>query len=498
MNQRSAALLTKSQREGLLRGLEGSSADRKLRQRINTRLRDSTVDHRLLFARMENNELRETFSSDLSAFEQHMQRLEEVRKRIYSPVAGIDSNISEIKQYADEMEALLEKIRSLNNRDTVNDHGSRRTEKEIKKIENEGESIRRDILEIIHDSRDNLEEIIDRSQAIINSSDQFQLFLKDEYSGFIQGIKQVHADFKQVKSELDLLLNDINQFEGVFQSGDNSRHDYPYTEIGLSQRAEKVNKLSEEYRRRHNHRLRAPRQHNSKPKLADCIRILEKHLNRRAFSPDTRENVVKSIGFYLRVIDAVDADLEQITEEAIESTITTHCHDKILDSVSVNIKTESKSKALKQGKQKIGKSRLSNAELRALAENNDDISKIAGIDGYSLQDLLLKRVLEEPDLLGSNIEFLEIEPTIEYHGMPVRASLMGNDSEANTVLINIEVCSPEDLAERLERMELLIDAMDGGEEVRGIIVVPLREFENKKSIRKDKFPRVDVRPISSK
>jgi DNA repair exonuclease SbcCD ATPase subunit len=496
MNQRSAALLTKSQREGLLRGLESSSSDRKLRQRINTRLRDSTVDHRLLFARMENNELRETFSSDLSAFKQHMQRLEEIRNRIHSPVAGIDSNISEIKQYADEMEELLEKIRSLNDRDTVNDHNSRRTEKEIRKIESEGESIYRDILEVIHDSEDSLEEIIDRSQAIINSSDQFQLFLKDEYSVFIQGIKQVHADFKEVKSELDLLLNDINQFERVFQSGDNSRHDYPYTEIGLSQRAEKVNKLSEEYRRRH--RLRRRRQHNSKPKLVDCITILEKHLNRRALSPDTRENVVKSIGFYLRVIDAVDADLEQMTEEAIESTITTHCHDKILDSVSVNIKTESKSKALKQGKQKIGKSRLSNAELRALAENNDDISKIAGIDGYSLQDLLLKRVLEEPDLLGSNIEFLEIEPTIEYHGMPVRASLMGNDSEGNTVLINIEVGSSEDLAERLERMELLIDAVDGDEEVRGIIVVPLREFENKKSIRKDEFPRVDVRPISSK
>ena len=57
--------------------------------------------------------------------------------------------------------------------------------------------------------------------------------------------------------------------------------------------------------------------------------------------------------------------------------------------------------------------------------------------------------------------------------------------------------SSEDLTAKLERMQLLIDAVSEDDEVRGIVVVPRREFGDEKSITEYEFPRVDICPISS-
>lgn len=516
MDERSAALLTKSQREGLLRGLGSSSSDRKLRQRINTRVQNSTVDLRLLFSRMENEELEEAFRSDLSAFEEYMERLEDTRRRIqeYSRrTRSIPSDIYDVAQLLEEYTDTIEDLQSLEadlnelsgepQEESQVTFDQQEIENQVLELEDEGEYLRGDLLELSQNSREEVEnwksgiaKITDHLRIIANSSDELRLFLDEHYSQFIQSVERVLDDHEELGKELELIIESLEQLERVLQSEDYPRRGLTRDEIDFVEKADRLDDLLntnlEKYGRRARHRR------DSEPHLRDAMEILRHKLRGQAFSPDMRDNVVKSIGFHLRVSDAVGADLEDMIEEAIESTITTHRQNKILDSVSVDIRTASKDRALQHGKEKMGKYRLSNAELRALAGSGDvDIGEVAGIDSYSLQDLILKRLLEEPDVLGSNIEFTEIEPTIEYHGMSVRTDLMGNDSEGNTVLIDIEVNASEDLTAKLERMQLLIDAVDGDDEVRGIVVVPRREFGDEKSVTEYDFPRVDICPISS-
>lgn len=516
MDERSAALLTKSQREGLLRGLGSSSSDRKLRQRINTRVQDSTVDLRLLFSRMENEELEETFRFDLSAFEEYTERLDDTRMRIqeYSrPIRSIRSDIYDVAQLLEEYTDTIDNLQSLEaelnelsgelQEESQVTFDQQDIEDQVLEFEDEAEYLRGDLLELSQDSKEEVEnwkseiaKITEHLRVIANSSDELRLFLDEHYSRFIESVERALADHEELEEELESIIESLEQLERVLESEDYARLGLTRDEINFVEKANRLDELLNTNLEKHGRRARHRR--DSEPHLRNAMKILRQQLQGQAFFPDMRDNVVKSIGFYLRVSDAVGADLEDMIEEAIESTITTHRQNEILDSVSVDIRTASKDRALQRGKKKMGKYRLSNAELLALAGSGDiDVGEIAGIDSYSLQDLLLKRLFEEPEVLGSDIEFTEIEPTIEYHGLPVRTDLMGTDPEGNTVLINLEVDFSEDLTAKLERMQLLIDAVEGDDEVRGIVVVPRKEFGDKKSISEYETPRVDICPISS-
>jgi len=513
MDQRSAALLTKSQREGLLRGLGSSSSDRKLRQRINTRVQDSTVDLRLLFSRLEEEELEDVFRSDLSAFEEYLERLEDTRMGIqeYSRrTRSTPSDIYDIAQLLEKYTDTIDELQSLEadlnelsggvQEESQVTFDQQEIEDQVLELEDEAEFLRDDLLEVSQKSKEELEnwkyeieKVTEHLQTIVSSSDELRLFLDEDYSHFIESVERALADHEELEEELGSLIESLEELERVLESEDYPRRGITREEIDFVEKADRLDdlldSLLENYGRRARHR------HDSEPHLYEAMDILRHHLRGQVFSPDMRDNVVKSIGFYLRVSDAVGADLENMIEEAIESMIATHRQNEVLDSASVNINTESKDSAIQRGEEKIGKYRLSNAELRALVgRDRVDVDGLASINSYSLKDQLLERVLEEPSILGSEIEFTEIEPTIEYHGMPVRTDLMGKDLEGNTGLIDIEVDFSENLTAELERMQLLIDAVDGEDEVRGIIIVPKRELEDEKPL-KEEFPRVDICPI---
>lgn len=53
---------------------------------------------------------------------------------------------------------------------------------------------------------------------------------------------------------------------------------------------------------------------------------------------------------------------------------------------------------------------------------------------YSLHELLLERLLDEPMILGSEVSFTEIVPTIEYQAISNRTDQRGTDADGRIII----------------------------------------------------------------
>jgi hypothetical protein len=511
MNQRSAALLTKSQRQGLLHGLGTSSSERKLQQRIRKRTRDSTTDLRLLFSQLEDGDIEDAFQADLTPLKKATQHLQEAREIAFdvSQDMARGSSISEdIYDMMEEYGEIANQLQDLEDdyEDITDESAAQFTERELNEVREETRMdiqeaedqlyfIQQDIVkacshlrEEIDEWRRDLDEILNHIQQIDSLSSYLQLVPRDDYNDVVEILSEFRSDHEDMRRELDAYQEALEKVENRIDNED----EFSDSPIGLrldtdiKEITRKLKDYSDTYdrlRRRHG---------RDKYSITSVIDRLQQYIHNQSFSPAMRDNVVKSIGFYLRVADVVDADMERLLEDAVTATVGVHHSEEVLDQVSVDIRTQSRDRARKIGRKRLGKQRLSNAELRALAESDAELfSEFDGSVEYSRHDQIVQRVLSQPNQLGPGFEFLEIEPTIEYQDLEVTADLLGEDVEGHSVLVEVAADPSDDFGDEIDRMKILLDSFEQSDSVvRGVILVPGHLIETKKP--QPTIDRIDV------
>lgn len=520
MSERSSALLTKSQREGLLEGLGTSSSERKLRQRMRARIRDSTKDLRLLFTQLDDEEIENTFRTNLTRLRDYHERLEETMKLLdeideHSRKMGLlDEYEYMFKDYLEtlnKIESLDEKLESISSNEVERGRNNEsleekdRIEGQIEALEDDLRSIEeslishsREVQEVIREITDLMNDVIDDLSTIEKSSTELRLYLGDDTSQFLDIIQSTITEHNEIQEELEEVNIRFQNVEQFFPDRPSSHADIDTVDQGLVNYLSNIQTELEEYREKYGRRRhRYSRRRLEGPGLRSAMHILERNYRKKSFPPEMRDDVVKAIGFYLRIVDASRADLETVLDDAITHMVSRYRDEEVLESVSVNIDVSDREQALERGQRRLGGERLSNAELRALVESNTDILvEHETLNQYSLHDRLFERLLENPDLLGSGFKFKDIEPSIEYRDLSVQVDLLGEDQDGTTTLVEIETDPSENFTNEIERMRILVDAADkSGGEVQGIIVSPESIVHGDTSQISATEPQIDVRLV---
>ena len=255
-----------------------------------------------------------------------------------------------------------------------------------------------------------------------------------------------------------------------------SHEDLLLNDFGYAEDLHELLKIVDNHARKQLHPYRRRGSTDEVANLTNMHTMLSRRLAERSFPSDMYDDIIKSIGFYLRVCDVVGAEFESVLEEAIISAANRQWEDEILDSVSVIVKAENREQAIREGARHIGKRRLSNAELRTIAESDtEEFIKFSELERYSDRDRIIREFLDNPDRIEEGLNFTEMEPSVQYQGLRVRTDFLARDSDDVTTFVEVVADPSEDLSEEVSRLDTFLNAADSPDNgVRGIVVVPDR------------------------
>lgn len=499
MTDRSSALFTSSQREGLLRGLSSEASDRKLRQRIRTRIRDSAVDLQLGFRRLEDKDFQRAFQSNLDPIKEFQDELED-----------LDQSNRVFMQTSEEVVETIERLR-----DTLDELGETHYDFTTLMMElNETSAAGTSDME--RDSRELRAEIDSMVQTMQSAGDQLQnnaerlekldKDTRDRLQQFKSRAEQFEMVFGTQTQELQRWIEKVEQRSRATRNLVERAHNLSRAVDELARAEvdrpdeweERINDISSILRNLQDDadELREWRNRRAHGRLS---RFSFRDLSRLRFDPGMRDTVVDSIAFFLRAASVVGADQEQLLEEAITTNIQTQQPDTVLDTVDVTIEAENRRRALQSANEKHSYEQFSNAELRALLESEDDrLQQMAQQKRPSHQDLI-DHILDEPSSVEGELRITAMQVPIEYHDLEIHVDLVGEDADEQLVLIDvIESASHELIERKVDQLDTLLEEADleEGRPARGLVIVDtVTEESDPQHTLDSSVSRVEVRQI---
>jgi hypothetical protein len=474
MTDRSSALFTSSQREGLLRGLSSEASDRKLRQRIRTRIRDSAVDLQLGFRRLEDEDFQRAFQSNLKPIKEFQEELEEfdqsnrvfvqTSEEVVEIVEILRDTLADLEESHYEFTTLTMELNEASTSGTSDRQRDSREmreniesmvqtmQSEVDQLENNAKALER----LDKDNRDQLQRFKDRAE-------QFEMVFGKQTQGVQQWIKKVEQRSRATRRLVERARNLSHTVDDLARSevDQPDKWEKGITDISsiLRELQEDANELREWSNRRA--QSRAPQ-------------FAFRNLSRLHFDPGMRDTVVDSIAFFLRAASVVGSNQERILEEAITTNIQTQQYDQVLDTVDVTIETESRQRALQSAHEKHSYEQFSNAELRALVGSDSDrLQQMAEQVRPSHQDLI-DHILDDPSSVEEGLGIMAMQVPIEYQDLEIHVDLVGEDADEQLVLIDvIESASQEQIERKVDQIDTLLEEADleEGRPARGLVVV---------------------------
>lgn len=474
MTDRSSALFTSSQREGLLHGLSSEASDRKLRQRIRTRIRDSTVDLQLGFRRLDDEDFRHAFQSNLEPIREFQNELEDFNQSNRVFMTTVEEIVENLEVIGDSLANLEEShydftTMMMEFNDTSTSSPSDR-QREARGLRQEVESTRETLLSETEKLENNAQRLRDldedtreRVQRFKKRAERLEILFGERTHRVQQWIEMVEERYRTSRH----LVKETRQLSNVAEELANLDVDRSedwescFNEISsiLRELRDKVDDLRE---------FRNRRVHGRPPRFA------LRDFSGMRFDPGMRDTVVDSIAFFLRAASVVGANPERILEEAITTNIQTQQQDRVLDTVDVTIETEDRQRALKSADEKHSHEHFSNAELRALLESDRDSLKRIAERVRPLHRDLIDRILDEPSCIEKGLRITAMQVPIEYHDLEIHVDMIGEDTEGQSVLIDvIESASKEQIEQKVKQLNTLLEEADfeGGQPERGLVVV---------------------------
>lgn len=474
MTDRSSALFTSSQREGLLRGLSSEASDRKLRQRIRTRIRDSAVDLQLGFRRLEDEDFQRAFQLNLEPIQEFQDELEgfDQSNRVFMKTS--EEAVENIELLRDTLADLEETHydftalkMELNEASTSGTSDRQRDSRELRgEIESQVQTMQSEV-DQLKDNAERLEDLDkdtrDRLQRFKSRAEQFEMVFGTQTQELQQWIEKVEQRSRATRHLVERSHNLSRAVDDLVRAEVDQPDEWEecITEISsiLRDLQDDVDELREWRNRRAHGRL---------------SRFAFRDLSRLRFDPGMRDTVIDSIAFFLRAASVVGADQEQILEKAITTNIQTQQPDTVLDTVDVTIEAEDRGRALQSANEKHSYEQFSNAELRALLESDDDrLQQMAQQVRPSHQDLI-DHILDEPSSVEEGLRITAMQVPIGYHELEIHVDLVGEDADEQLVLIDvIESASHELIERKVDQLNKLLEEGDfeGGRPARGLVIV---------------------------
>lgn len=474
MTDRSSALFTSSQREGLLRGLSSEASDRKLRQRIRTRIRDSAVDLQLGFRRLNDKDFRHAFQSNLEPIREFQDELEDFYQsnRVFITTVGeVVENIEVMRDsLADLEESHYDFTTSMMEFNDASTSGPSDRQRDARGLRQEIESTRETLLSEAEKLENNAQRLRDLDEdtrehfkRFKDRAERFEILFGERTHEVQQWIEMVEKRYQASR----LLVKETRELTRAIEELAHLDVDQPeeweacIDDISsiLRDLRDQVDDLRE---------LRNRRAHGRPPRFA------LRDLSQMSFDPGMRDTVVDSIAFFLRAASVVGAKPERILEEAITTNIQTQQHDRVLDTVDVTIKTENRQHALKSADKKHSYAQFSNAELRALLESDHGRLKQIAERVRSTHQDLTDRILDDPSCVEEGLHITAIKVPIKYHDLEIHVDMVGEDANGQLVLLDvIKSASHERIEQKVNQLNTLLKEADlkEGRPERGLIVV---------------------------
>jgi len=471
MTERSSALFTSSQREGLLRGLSSEASDRKLRHRIRSRVRNSAVDLQLGFRRLDDEDFRRAFRSNLEPIQEFRGELEDFGQssRVFmKTLEEIDENIEIIREVLSDLEDTHYELTAL--KMEVSDSSASSDITDMQRLEQELDSIVRSLQSEVESLEDNVERLRrlsedsqDRLMSLEERSKEFEIVFGNQVKGIQQWIKRLEERHSASRRLADLTGDLFHTIDKLSQTRIDQQEEWEDRITEMSSILREFRDNVEDLREWRNRRAHGRSAH-----------LAFRDFSQFNFDPGMRDTVVDSIAFFLRATSVVGADPERILEKAITANIQTQQRDRVLDTVDVTIETEDRERALESADEKHSYEQFSNAELRALVESGEErLDTIAERVRPSHEDLI-DRVLDGPSYVKEGLQITAMNVPIEYHDLEIQVDLIGEDANDQLVLIDvIESASQEKIERKVNQLQTLLKEAEVGEDraTRGLVIV---------------------------
>jgi ABC-type transporter Mla subunit MlaD len=454
--------------------LSSEASDRKLRQRIRTRIRDSAVDLQLGFRRLEDEDFQRAFQSNLEPIREFRDELEDFDQNNRVFMRTSEDAVENIERLRDTVAALEEShyefttlMMDLNETSTSGTTDRKRESRDLRDaIESKVQTMKSEA-DQLKDNAERLEQLDkdtrDRLQRFKNRAEQLKMVVGTQTQDLQEWIGIVEQRSRATRNLVERAHNLSRSVDDLAHANVDQRDEWEeyFTEIssilqGLQDDADELR----EWRNR--------RAHGRLPRFAF------RDLSRLSFDPGMRDTVVDSIAFFLRAASVAGANQERILEEAITTNIQTQQPDTVMDTVDVTIETENRQRALQSANEKHSYEQFSNAELRALAESEDDrLQQMTQRVRPSHQDPI-DHILDEPSSVEEGLLITSMQVPIEYHDLEILVDLVGKDADEQLVLIDVlESASQEQIKQKMGQLDTLLNEVDLEEDgpARGIVVV---------------------------
>lgn len=267
---------------------------------------------------------------------------------------------------------------------------------------------------------------------------------------------------------------------------DTSRYDYdrPNSILTTSYRERLVTEAGgsdKDLTPKHRQRIRERTLDGAKD-LGLLYRYLDDHDIQQTFNSRSREKIINSICFFLRVSSILDEPIEEVLEEAIDRIYSEQKPQKILGEGSVQIETANRKTAAKRAKKKIAENdekSVTPIELQALAET--DYRQLSPLSIPRSGEEFEQLILDNVTVIDDELEVIDRHPKDSSSEATVVPDAVAKNAQNKLVVIEIKRGGDREAAER--RLHRLIKEYGGPENVHGILVMLDDSDEQQPSIR---------------
>lgn len=497
MDDRPNSLLTSSQREKLV-GDDGEEYTRQHRQRMRERTRNGTTDLALLFEHMEERDIKQIFKPDREALKETAGIIKEIASELGHPhrrshldnrhaLQEISDMVQQIIQLADRQTRIEEDLSAINESGGIRgDNQQQETKREELRMDLEDVSVHQedlvnDLQLQLEDFEESLQEQVDMLQRSI---DRFEQIPYQDLSKKRQG---------QLDTIRDQLIDNTKRSQKFVDVVREVRKDLDYDyvpEEDLLFLQDEIEKRTSRHDPRENRVRSKPELHH---RLRHFPRDIQSELEKPEFDPELRDDVIRALAFYFRVSDVLGISTEELIKEAFRTMFDQEHRDEVLDHVVVTSEADNREEAAERASSKPGDERLSNAELRSLAETNPDLLTERYEKTIEVTEVdLVEHVKNNPELLEDGLEIEDLEPkNPDSTAVP---DMVARDEDGKIVILEFKT-SLTDRARISAQLENFIQDYGGPDRVRGMLVVPASAIEEDNDVSTSFHDSIDVRPI---
>jgi L-rhamnose mutarotase len=477
MHDRSNSLLTNSQRQKLLDDGEGYS--RQHRQRVRERTWNGTKDLSLLFEHMEKRDIEQVFEPDKEALSKTVELIEDIQADIEQlgrrasleqrhTIQEISDILNEMQDLSEEQEDLKDDLETLHDRDSgISDVADDQIQAQRDELEVELRNVSAHREELVNDLQIHLEDIEEslheQLELLEQGYERFDHIPREELAkDWQRQLDEIRERFTERRKRSQGLLDIVQEMREELEHDRVPEDDLFYLRDEIEQHARE--------RRSRKRNVSREQQPPLRPLLRRLRQEIQAELEESEFDPELRDDFVRSLAFFFRMSEVLGTDTEDLIEEAYFTMFEQEYPDDVLDHVIVTSEAEDRGEAAERAAAKSADKHLSNAELRALAENDPEtlVNRYSKGSEVTVAELA-QRVRNDPEILERGLEIEDTDP--KNPGSATVPDMIARDNKDQIVVMEFET-SLTDRNGVSDRLQQLVQDYGGKDRVRGMLIAP--------------------------